>query len=110
MNDSAAAGVRPGVACEEEMVMAKQAVRNSDANPGGISSRGADENRADERERDRPTEPGSPDTTSESMGSEPSEADIRMRAYQRFIDRGGAHGQDFDDWLGAENDLKRSGR
>jgi hypothetical protein len=45
-------------------------------------------------------------TRAESMASSPSEEDIRMRAYQRFIDRGGAHGQDFDDWLEAERELK----
>ena len=33
------------------------------------------------------------------MGSEPSEEDIRMRAYQRYLERGGGHGADFDDWL-----------
>ncbi len=44
---------------------------------------------------------------SESMASEPSDADIRMRAYWRFLERGGAHGMDFDDWLEAEGELKR---
>jgi Protein of unknown function (DUF2934) len=42
-----------------------------------------------------------------SMGSEPSEEDIRMRAYQRFLERGGGHGSDFEDWLEAERELKR---
>lgn len=44
---------------------------------------------------------------SESMASEPSEADVRMRAYWRFLQRGGTHGMDFDDWLEAEGELKR---
>ncbi len=43
---------------------------------------------------------------SSSMGSEPSDEDIRMRAYQRFLERGGGHGTDFEDWLAAERDLK----
>ncbi len=43
---------------------------------------------------------------SQSMSSEPSEDDIRMRAYQRYLERGGGHGQDFDDWLEAERELK----
>ena len=43
---------------------------------------------------------------SESMGSEPSEHDIRMRAYHRYLERGGAHGTEFQDWLDAERDLK----
>ena len=41
-----------------------------------------------------------------SMGSEPSEEDIRMRAYHRFLERGGGHGSDFEDWLEAERELK----
>ena len=45
---------------------------------------------------------------SRSMGSEPSEEDIRMRAYQRYLQRGGNHGTDFEDWLEAERELKRS--
>jgi hypothetical protein len=43
------------------------------------------------------------------MGSEPSEEDIRMRAYRRYLERGGGDGQDFDDWLEAEKELKRVG-
>ena len=41
-----------------------------------------------------------------SMGSEPSEEDIRMRAYHRYLERGGTHGTDFEDWLEAERELK----
>jgi hypothetical protein len=44
--------------------------------------------------------------TSESMGSEPSEHDIRMRAYHRYLERGGVDGMEFQDWLDAERDLK----
>jgi hypothetical protein len=44
--------------------------------------------------------------TSRSMGSEPSEEDIRLRAYHRYLERGGGHGMDFEDWLEAERDLK----
>jgi hypothetical protein len=43
---------------------------------------------------------------SESMASEPSEEDIRLRAYQRYLERGGGHGAHFDDWLEAERELK----
>jgi hypothetical protein len=42
-----------------------------------------------------------------AMSSEPSEEDIRMRAYQRFLDRGAGHGADFDDWILAERELRR---
>jgi hypothetical protein len=41
--------------------------------------------------------------------SGPSEDDIRRRAYQRYLQRGGSDGQDFDDWLEAEREL-RSGK
>jgi hypothetical protein len=47
-------------------------------------------------------------SVSRSMGSEPSDEDIRMRAYQRYLERGGDHGMDFEDWLAAERDLRAS--
>ena len=37
----------------------------------------------------------------------PSEDDIRERAYQRYLQRGGGHGMDFEDWLEAERELKK---
>ena len=40
------------------------------------------------------------------MQSEPTEEDIRLRAYHRYLERGGGHGMDYDDWLAAEQDLK----
>ena len=39
--------------------------------------------------------------------SQPSVDDIRRRAYDRYLERGGKHGQHFDDWLEAERELKR---
>ena len=45
-------------------------------------------------------------TRADSIGSEPSEEEIRMRAYRRYLERGGADGWDFDDWLEAEKELK----
>ena len=52
------------------------------------------------------TDMGAPGTRADSMGSKPSEEEIRMRAYRRFLERGGVDGQDFDDWLEAERELK----
>jgi hypothetical protein len=50
---------------------------------------------------------GSDDATrNDSMGSEPSEEEIRMRAYRRYRERGGSDGLDFEDWLEAERELK----
>jgi hypothetical protein len=41
-----------------------------------------------------------------SVVSVPSDEDIRLRAYQRYLERGGGHGMDFEDWLEAERELK----
>jgi hypothetical protein len=37
---------------------------------------------------------------------EPTVDDIRRRAYERYLERGGRHGRHFDDWLEAERELK----
>ena len=47
-----------------------------------------------------------PETTSVSMASEPSEEQIRLRAYHRYLERGGGHGMDFEDWLEAKRELR----
>ena len=38
---------------------------------------------------------------------EPSEEEIRARAYQMYLERGAGHGLDFEDWLQAERELKQ---
>ena len=43
----------------------------------------------------------------DSMSSRPSEEAIRMRAYERYLERGGGHGLAFDDWLAAEQELNK---
>ena len=43
---------------------------------------------------------------STTMQASPSEEDIRERAYHRYLQRGGGHGLDFEDWLEAERELK----
>ena len=45
-------------------------------------------------------------TTSVSMASEPSDDDVRLRAYHRYLERGGGHGMDFEDWLEAKRELR----
>jgi hypothetical protein len=76
-----------------------------DTDPSAVYSGEASENNRDgipsEAGDDAPLE-------STSMGSEPSEEDIRMRAYHRYLERGGGHGMDFEDWLEAERELKPS--
>ena len=37
---------------------------------------------------------------------DPTYDEIAEAAYQRYLQRGGADGRDFDDWLEAERDLK----
>jgi Protein of unknown function (DUF2934) len=37
---------------------------------------------------------------------EPTLDEIRQRAYERYLERGGRHGEHFDDWLQAEKELK----
>ena len=36
----------------------------------------------------------------------PTEEEIRYRAYLLYIERGGGHGLDFEDWLRAERELR----
>jgi hypothetical protein len=43
------------------------------------------------------------------QGHAPTEDDIRRRAYERYLERGGHHGTDFEDWLHAEQELKSGG-
>ena len=38
--------------------------------------------------------------------SDPTYDEIAEAAYQRYLRRGGADGQDFDDWVEAERELK----
>jgi hypothetical protein len=37
---------------------------------------------------------------------EPSDEDIRVRAYFRYLERGGSHGASHEDWTEAKKDLK----
>ncbi len=48
-----------------------------------------------------------PQGESQAMASEPSEDDIRLRAYHLYLERGGTHGAHEDDWVRAERELKK---
>ncbi len=39
-------------------------------------------------------------------GRQPDEDDIRRRAYELYLERGGAPGQALDDWVRAERELR----
>jgi hypothetical protein len=44
--------------------------------------------------------------TSPQLADGPSLEEIRQRAYEIHVERGGAYGQDLEDWLQAEVELK----
>ena len=67
--------------------------------------------RADEQTTDDTVnvpEPGdAADRANEDLeASNPTEEEIRLRAYHRYLERGGAPGEQFDDWLEAERELR----
>jgi hypothetical protein len=44
----------------------------------------------------------------DSMDKHPTEEEIQQRAYELFLERGGEHGRDVDDWLRAERELQET--
>ena len=71
---------------------------------------GAPQTRPEKASRRRASRDTDPATTSRSGSTfaQPSDEDIRMRAYMRYLERGGLHGLEFEDWLEAERELKGS--
>ncbi|HTY56176.1 MAG TPA: DUF2934 domain-containing protein [Candidatus Binataceae bacterium] len=45
-------------------------------------------------------------TLEHTNGHSPTHADIELRAYEIFIARGATHGQDVEDWLKAEQEVR----
>jgi Protein of unknown function (DUF2934) len=45
-------------------------------------------------------------SSADSSESNPTYDEIAEAAYQRYLERGGSDGRDFDDWLEAERELK----
>jgi hypothetical protein len=98
--------------------MAKRSTRTTQGTAGTSSTSATPRNQstandstgsttyAGSTDAEQSTESPLSDTRNESMGSEPSEEEIRMRAYRRYLERGGSDGRDFDDWLEAERELK----
>jgi hypothetical protein len=41
----------------------------------------------------------------QTVEGHPAREEIELRAYQIYVERGGAHGQDVTDWLQAEREL-----
>jgi hypothetical protein len=48
-----------------------------------------------------------PEQTQTQLAGTPSVEEIRQRAYEIHLERGGVHGWDQDDWLQAERDLAK---
>jgi hypothetical protein len=46
-------------------------------------------------------------TSATTESRKPSHDEIAELAYRRYLDRGGQHGSDFDDWLEAERALRQ---
>jgi hypothetical protein len=46
-----------------------------------------------------------PKSESQTAECNPTREEIELRAHQIYIERGGAHGQDMEDWLQAEREL-----
>lgn len=44
--------------------------------------------------------------SSQDEEAAPSDADIRERAYHRYLERGAHQGSEFDDWVEAERELR----
>ena len=53
------------------------------------------------------TEPsGGEESAAGTGGNSALDAKIRRRAYQLYVERGGEHGRDLDDWLQAKRELE----
>jgi hypothetical protein len=95
--------------------MAKRTTPRSNASDGGAPEASMPRRRNREATDERTVDPGrrpegltatgAIDASSNVAG--PSDEDIRRRAYERYLQRGGGHGMDFEDWLEAERELKR---
>jgi hypothetical protein len=53
----------------------------------------------------KPIEKSSPGSEPPMAEGHPPREEIELRAYQIYIERGGAHGQEMEDWLQAEREL-----
>jgi hypothetical protein len=85
--------------------MAKRTTRSTTPKTSDYSGTYASEPASADQASDTGAQGGDA-TRNDSMGSEPSEEEIRVRAYRRYLERGGGDGQHFEDWLEAERELK----
>jgi hypothetical protein len=93
-------------------VMAKQTARASTPRTGKTRNNSETLEANNGAPADQATDVGAPAadaTRATSMASEPSDEEIRRRAYIRYLERGATDGRDFDDWLEAERELRSLG-
>ena len=53
----------------------------------------------------KPIEKSSARSEPQTAEGHPTPEEIELRAHQIYVERGGAHGQDVNDWLQAEREL-----
>jgi len=54
----------------------------------------------------KPTKEASPGVSdSQTAEGRPKREEIELRAFRIYVERGGTHGQDMEDWLRAEREL-----
>ena len=53
----------------------------------------------------KPTEISSSQGEPQTARGAPTREEVELRAHQIYLERGGAHGQDVEDWLQAECEL-----
>lgn len=86
--------------------MAKRTTRSRTANRSKTAETSETFPAATEPVSDQATDRGAPETQATSPRFEPTEEEIRARAYRRYLERGGQDGLDFEDWIEAERELK----
>jgi hypothetical protein len=53
----------------------------------------------------KPIEKPSPRSEPQTAEGHPTREEIELRAHQIYVERGGAHGREVEDWLQAEREL-----
>lgn len=77
------------------------AVAATKTSTSALQTSSAAENRAAQSETQRPSR-----ATDTSVHPSVSEEQIRRRAYELYVQRGGTHGRHMDDWFRAETELR----
>jgi len=110
------------MSCETEEHMAKKPPRAEPGDPTNTATASAAPASVERRARSRPprevagaevppldasdTFAARREPADERPLDDPSDEQIRVRAFEIYLERGGSHGMDFDDWLQAEHELR----